>query len=1085
MSNFSFMSHSSASAKGWEPLSIEELAAQLPQYQIEALLGRGGMGAVYKGWQTSLDRPVAIKFLPLVMGEHDASYAQRFKNEARAMAKLNHPGIVAVYDFGETANGLLYFVMEFIEGTDVAKMITQQGRMHSEHAMAITAHVCDALGYAHSLGILHRDIKPANIMVGYDGRVKVADFGLAKVTNAGESAMTRSGVVMGTLPYMAPESFILGADVDKRADIYAVGVMLYQMLTGKLPQGMFEMPSLQIKGLDPRYDKIVANALRDNRELRYASAEALRLDLDGILTQPVLKVEASAKEAPAALDTQARPLRPEGPPQPHHRPLARERTHAPERRSSSGWVLAAAALVIAAGAGVFMKLKNHEEAGTSAAATSVGNPASSPLQTPKSSTPSDAATVPPLAIKTENPAPATPPAMPAGAQPVTPAAGAATSPMLAAAAPSPAPGVPSGGQLVPPSPSAGLPAELATLDEQFRQLQQERVTKPFETGLEDLNKYYLGGIDRAIAAKKSAGRLDGILALEAEQRAVGDASAAKAAGSQSASGQSAVPESDDEKTPVGLKSLRSTYRAQFAKLVADRAANIKKLTDPLDKRLAMLEAELTKANRVPDAEAVRAYREALAESGGGGSLALSGGTNEGFTNSLGMKFMPVPGTKVLFCIHETRRQDYAAYAASVPGVNDSWKNQQKDGIPCGDKDGHPVVGVSWEDAVKFCEWLSKKDGKTYRLPTDEEWSIAVGLGDKEKHGTGTTPEMLGGKETTLFPWGGDYPPRRSDNAGNYADSAWLEKFPTESGLKSYSDGFPTTAPVMSFKPNKLGLYDMGGNVWEWLDGWWNSSHQAHVQRGASFAYHTSNLLLSSCRVRSTIGHYAYNSGFRVVLANDADQPSATKTAGPVQAAPSPGSPATSKSSGGATSNSQGQMTRALTSGAAPPPAPFLSTTGISSAVDAIKQSGTNKKTCLKRFLALSEQTKGVYSFKLQNEIRHYAVDLDRTAELAACNEIFANERMHPYIISILDGTLAPGQKNAPAKDATQAKQVALEARAFPFVRAACWLRAGELLSGLGRFDEAAASYKHVLEMPDEKLSAYKELARIRLEKLPK
>jgi tetratricopeptide (TPR) repeat protein len=175
----------------------------------------------------------------------------------------------------------------------------------------------------------------------------------------------------------------------------------------------------------------------------------------------------------------------------------------------------------------------------------------------------------------------------------------------------------------------------------------------------------------------------------------------------------------------------------------------------------------------------------------------------------------------------------------------------------------------------------------------------------------------------------------------------------------------------------------------------------------------------------------------------------------------------------------------VTSGAEPSPAPLLSTTGISSAVDAIKQSGTDKKTCLKRFLALSEQTKGVYSFKLQNEIRHYAVDLDRTAELAACNEIFANERMHPYIISILDGTHAPGQKNAPAKHATQAKQVALEARAFPFVRAACWLRAGELLSGLGRFDEAAASYKHVLEMPDEKLSAYKELARIRLEKLPK
>jgi len=435
----------------------------------------------------------------LEMGEHDATYAQRFKNEARAMAKLNHPGIVAVYDFGETSGGLLYFVMEFIEGTDVAKMIAQQGRLHSEHAMAITAHVCDALGYAHSLGILHRDIKPANIMVGYDGRVKVADFGLAKVTNTGESAMTRSGVIMGTLPYMAPESLVLGVDVDKRADIYAVGVMLYQMLTGKLPHGMFEMPSLQVKGLDPRYDKIVATALRDDREFRYASAEALRLELDGILTQPVLKVEASAKEVPAALDTEARPQRPDGPPQPQHRPQARERTYPPQRRSSSGWGLAAAALVITGGIGVFVNLRNREEVGTSTAATSVGNPVSAPPKPPQASVPPDSTTLPPLATKTENPAPATPPAMPAA--PAAPAAGVAASPMPDAAAPSPAPGVPSGGQPVPTSPSAGLPAELATLDVQFRQLQQERVTKPFETGLEDLNKYYLGGIERAIAAE--------------------------------------------------------------------------------------------------------------------------------------------------------------------------------------------------------------------------------------------------------------------------------------------------------------------------------------------------------------------------------------------------------------------------------------------------------------------------------------------------------------------------------------------------------------------------------------------------------
>jgi len=238
---------------------------------------------------------------------------------------------------------------------------------------------------------------------------------------------------------------------------------------------------------------------------------------------------------------------------------------------------------------------------------------------------------------------------------------------------------------------------------------------------------------------------------------------------------------------------------------------------------------------------------------------------DGITNTLGMKFLPVKGTDVLFCIHETRRQDYAAYAAEAPGVNGSWKNQQIDGIPCGDKDDHPVVGVSHEDAQKFCEWLSKKEGKTYRLPTDEEWSIAVGLGRKEKHGKNITPEMLNQKEQTEFPWGGDYPPKTKDQAGNYADESWHEKFPTQPWMEKYSDGFPTTAPVMSFQPNKLGLYDMGGNVWEWVEDWWNAPKVDRVLRGASFAYDDRGHLLASYRTHHAPGSRGHNRGFRVVM----------------------------------------------------------------------------------------------------------------------------------------------------------------------------------------------------------------------------
>ncbi|MDP1586795.1 MAG: serine/threonine-protein kinase, partial [Prosthecobacter sp.] len=158
----------------WAPPTAAKLGELLPEYDIEKLLGRGGMGAVYKGTQKSLVRPVAIKILSATLDESDQGFAERFKNEARALGKLKHPGIVGVYDFGTAADGLLYIVMEYIDGTDVAKMIAKQGRLHTEHAMAITAHVCDALAYAHERGIIHRDIKPANIMVGYDGNVKVA-----------------------------------------------------------------------------------------------------------------------------------------------------------------------------------------------------------------------------------------------------------------------------------------------------------------------------------------------------------------------------------------------------------------------------------------------------------------------------------------------------------------------------------------------------------------------------------------------------------------------------------------------------------------------------------------------------------------------------------------------------------------------------------------------------------------------------------------------------------------------------------------------------------------------------------------------
>ncbi len=613
-------SSSAGAQPGWEPPTPEELQEMLPQYEITVLIGRGGMGAVYQGRQVNLDRPVAIKILPPGLDDTDATYSERFRNEALAMAKLNHPGIVGVYDFGRTSNGMLYIVMEFVDGTDVAQMMAEQKRLPAAHAMAITAHVCDALKYAHERGIVHRDIKPANIMVGYDGAVKVADFGLAKMSQGEQSTgMTQSGMTMGTMHYIAPEALTLGVSVDHRADIYAMGVMLYHMLTGGLPQGMFELPSLQVPGLDPRYDGIISRALRNDRELRYQTVVELRRDLDAIIAQPV--VEARAGKAPAVLNTMARPQRPEG--QPYHPPQW-QAPPPPARNLNLGfWVPVVG--VVAALVG-FVLWSEH------------------------------------------------------GKSSVSP-------------------------------------------------------------------------------------RMEAV------------------AGAAAASSDTDVPK------PV-------------------------------------------------------------------------------FTNSLGMQFIPVAGTQVLMCIHETRNQDYRAYAAAVKGVNASPLFSDKS--PVDQAGDHPVRNVRYADAAGFCEWLSEKEGRSYRLPTDAEWSLALGIGAVERRQAGDTPEKLSRGVIQEYPWGSrEWPPPAG--FGNYGDTALNAAYPNYTFIEGYTDGFATTAPVMSFPPNRQGLYDMSGNVSEWVQDWWNAQEKERTFRGGGYGTHERRELLPFSRghLPPDVSFGNANHGFRCVVEGEA------------------------------------------------------------------------------------------------------------------------------------------------------------------------------------------------------------------------
>ena len=353
----------------FNPPGIAELAPLFPQLEILELIGKGGMGAVYKARQKELDRIVALKILPPGIGG-DAAFAERFAREAKALAKLNHPGIVTLYEFGvasgvspavepgilpggkgaigservknsdtvpggkmppSTSGGmpaatkLYYFLMEFVDGVNLRQLL-HAGRISPREALAIVPQICDALQFAHDQGIVHRDIKPENILLDRRGRVKVADFGLAKIVGQASSLspilekvpvgsapqggqaekmetgatpvlheLTDAGKVMGTPNYMAPEQTEHPDAVDNRADIYALGVVFYQMLTGELPGKTIAPPSSKVQ-IDVRLDEVVLRALEKNPELRYQQVSVLKTEVETIVGTPPANVETFSKE---------------------------------------------------------------------------------------------------------------------------------------------------------------------------------------------------------------------------------------------------------------------------------------------------------------------------------------------------------------------------------------------------------------------------------------------------------------------------------------------------------------------------------------------------------------------------------------------------------------------------------------------------------------------------------------------------------------------------------------------------------------------------------------------------------------------
>ncbi|HEX6884409.1 MAG TPA: serine/threonine-protein kinase [Planctomycetota bacterium] len=292
-----------------EPPTPAELAPLFPALEILEVLGQGGMGVVYRARQKELGRAVALKLLWTHAGP-GVAVEERFLREARALARLAHPHIVGVHDFGR-AGAHLYLVLELVEGESLRQLLAR-GRVEPAQALAIVAQTCAALQYAHDQGVVHRDVKPENILLDRAGQVKIADFGLARVL-AGEAPparLTRATQAMGTPQYMAPEQIERPLAVDHRADIFSLGVVFYELLTGELPLGRFAPPSRKVE-IDVRLDGVVLKALEKEPEQRYQRAAQVRTEVEEIVSRPAAA----------------------------HAPVPAVPAPAPARRSALPWVL--------------------------------------------------------------------------------------------------------------------------------------------------------------------------------------------------------------------------------------------------------------------------------------------------------------------------------------------------------------------------------------------------------------------------------------------------------------------------------------------------------------------------------------------------------------------------------------------------------------------------------------------------------------------------------------------------------------------------------------------------------------------------
>jgi serine/threonine protein kinase len=867
-------------ASGWEPPTAEEAGRLLPQYRIEKLLGRGGMGAVYKGAQLTLDRTVAIKLLPAELAI-DAEFVVRFQREARILARLQHARIITIYEFGQTSEGHLYFVMEYVDGTNLREILRGPG-LDPEQALAVVGQLCDALQAAHREGIVHRDIKPENVLVTKDGDIKLADFGLARPPKVeGFENLTRSNVVMGTPAYMAPEQHSGAVKADHRSDIFALGVMLYEMLTGQPPRGAFALPSSCTRGVqvDVRIDEVVLKALQTEPDRRYQMASEMKTDVERIRTTPL----------------------PVSPPE------------VPKRRQGRQVLLTAAVLIpLLAVAGSLFRSKHAPPVSVpSVGMASKPGPGSTPAAVrPEKAAPLVAATKEAPFVNTLQmkfvPVPGTSALFSIWDTRVRDyAAYARAKNVFPAWTEQEKDGMPVSRE--PEYPVVGV--SWVDADEFCKWLTR----KESDEGTLPSGMRYRLPTDAEWSFAAGLGLEEGTTPAQKRQHdqvdfpwGVGFPPKPNSGNYADASWHEKFPNepwiegySDGFSTTSPVGSFPANAFGLY-----DMGGNVWQFCQDYfdgehkqrvtrgagwrsrDRDLLYLSARMPiPAGSRDTASGFRCVLDVVPPAPvpvtpGSATKEHSPGSatkEQPFVNSLGMKFVPIPGDSragdaapkhVLFSIWETRVRDFTPYIEANPDVQATWLEQEKFGVPVSREPNYPVVGISWDDGRDFCEWLTAKErtegrlgpGARYRMPMDDEWSRAVGLPPEE----GATPAEKNGKNQVDFPWGVNFPPSGA-KVGNYADSAYHGFFVDEPSMEKYTDGFALTSPVGSFPPNSYGIYDMGGNAWEWCVDWFDATHLSRVLRGASYTNNDRLNLLSSRRISDQPEMRHTNFGLRCVL----------------------------------------------------------------------------------------------------------------------------------------------------------------------------------------------------------------------------